>query len=674
MTGVLGLTARLKLHQKILLGFMIVLSLIAFLGVQFFRQVGIIGHELDQVMDTGRDAMDTARLAQLSERLDRVVLTYIVSQTELALADAKNEVVRFDTALKNQNAFAKGSVDQATLAEIQKAANDYRVTFGDIVSAVAKRREGTGQTFLIGAQLNTTTMAVVDVAMGNTDEPATGPAAIRLQQALQATRMGTARYVSTFDPNDAFAAQNELVKLRETLTAMQGITTNRRLVKFLASMLPQVEAYSAGLTDAMDGNVALSSAQTRTHEVLDRLISNVRKVENSFAETQKVTQERASESLGSSERHAVITPIVAILIGITFALLISASISRPLRRITDAMVGLASGNTSIDIPALANRDGVGDMARAVQVFKDNALEMDRLRHEQEKERVRHEAERKTAMNALAKTFEDTVMGVVHHVVTEADVVQTNAKMVSNIAEHTCEYATQGASATEEASTNVKMVAAAVEDLANSVANISSQVNESTQIARAAVDEAGKTNEVVESLTEAARRIGDVIKLIENIASQTNLLALNATIEAARAGEAGKGFAVVASEVKTLANQTTAATGEIGSQIDAIQAATLNAANAIKHIGGTIGRIDSITAGIASAVTQQFEATQEIALNLHQAAQGTTEVSRTIGDVLERATEAGTSAGKLLNSSATLTQQTAILKQEVNSFTDRIRAS
>ena len=215
ITGLLGLTARLKLHQKILLGFMIVLSLIAFLGVQFVVQVRIIANELDQVMETGRDAMDTARLAQLSERLDRVVLTYIVAQTELALDDAKNEVARFDTALKNQTAFDKGSVDPATLAEIQKAAADYRVTFGNIVAAVTKRRDGTGQTFLIGAQLNTTTMAVVDVAMADTEEPQAAPAAIRLQQALQATRMATARYGSTFDPNDAFAAQNELVKLRE---------------------------------------------------------------------------------------------------------------------------------------------------------------------------------------------------------------------------------------------------------------------------------------------------------------------------------------------------------------------------------------------------------------------------------------------------------------------------
>ncbi len=673
--GASGLASRLKVHQKILLGFLAVLSLMAFLGLQFVRHMTIIAHELDQVMETGRDAMDTAHLAQMSERLDRAVLTYIVAQTEISLAAAREEVARFDGALGSLNAFTKGTVSQTQLDAIQKAAADYRAAFDEVVGAVAKRREGMGETFMVGAQLNTASMAVVEVAMTlAAEDPALAPAAIRLQQALQATRMSTARYVSSFDPNDANAAQNELTKLKEGLEAMQRMATNRRLQRFLASMGPNVEIFAKGLDSAMEGNRALLSAQTRTREVLERLTTAVRAVVESFAATQSLTQERATASLDASTRQAVITPVLAILIGISFALLIGASISRPIRRITTAMVALAGGDTAITVPAVHNRDEVGDMARAVQVFKDNALEMDRLRKEQEIERLRHDEEKRRSMNALAEAFETTVMGVVQHVVQEADAVQTNSQAVARIAELTRQFATQGASATEEASTNVQMVAAAVEQLANSVANISTQVTESTQIARGAVEEARQTNDVVASLTEAARRIGDVIHLIQNIASQTNLLALNATIEAARAGEAGKGFAVVATEVKALANQTTSATGEISVQIDAIQSATQDAVEAIRRIGGTIGRIDSIAAGIATAVEKQFEATQEIAENLHQAAQGTTEVSRTIGDVLHKATDAGTSADKLLGSADTLTRQTEFLKQEVNSFTDRIRVS
>ncbi|MBY0429739.1 MAG: HAMP domain-containing protein, partial [Rhodospirillales bacterium] len=532
-----------------------------------------------------------------------------------------------------------------------------------------------GQTFLVGAQLNTMTMAVVDVAMATSSEdPTLSQTAIRLQQALQATRISTARYFSANDPNDATAAQNELSQLRDVLKAMPPMTTNKRLLKFLTAMGPTLEAFSKGLTDAVDGNRELASASARSRDVLEQLTAGVRNVVTSFADAQRVAQQQATDSFETSERQAVAMPVVAILVGITFAVLIGASIARPIRRITTAMVALARGDTSIVIPAVDNRDEVGDMARAVQVFKDNAIEMDHMRHEQESERIRNEEEKRRSMNTLAEAFESTVMDVVQHVVREAEAVEVNSLTLTGIADQTCQYATQGASATEQASTNVRMVAAAVEDLARSVAAISSQASEATGIARGAVDEARQTNEVVTSLTEAAHRIGDVIHLIETIAKQTNLLALNATIEAARAGEAGKGFVIVANEVKHLANQTTTATGEIGIQIDAIQSATTRAVDAIRRIGNTIGRMDAIATSIASAVEQQFEATQEISENLRQAAQGTVEVSSTIVNVMYKATDAGKSADEMLQSAATLTHQTVVLKQEVNSFTDRIRAS
>ncbi|MBV5336201.1 methyl-accepting chemotaxis protein, partial [bacterium] len=208
----IGMVSRIKVLQKILLGFLVVLSLIAFLGVQFVRYVGVIGQQLDQVMDTGRDAMDTAQLAQLSERMDRVVLSYVVSQTELALVAAKDQLTEFGKALGELDGLTERGADQAQIVAIQKAAKDYKAAFEHVVAAVGKRREGMGQTYLAGAQLNTTAMAVVDVALAAA-EANVPQTALRLQQALQATRMSAARYLSTYDPNDASAAQSELVKL-----------------------------------------------------------------------------------------------------------------------------------------------------------------------------------------------------------------------------------------------------------------------------------------------------------------------------------------------------------------------------------------------------------------------------------------------------------------------------
>jgi methyl-accepting chemotaxis protein len=266
------------------------------------------------------------------------------------------------------------------------------------------------------------------------------------------------------------------------------------------------------------------------------------------------------------------------------------------------------------------------------------------------------------------------MDVVHSVVREAEAVQVNAQTVDNISLKTREHATQGAAATEEASVNVNLVAAAVEQLTGSVASISSQVAESTSIAGSAVTEAQQTDHLVISLTEAATRIGDVVHLIQNIASQTNLLALNATIEAARAGDAGKGFAIVANEVKTLANQTSSATEDIGIQVEAIQSATQNAVGAIRHIADTIRRMNDIAGEISSAMEEQFEATREIGQSLQQAAVGTSDVARTITDVMHQVTESGSAADSLLGSAATLSQQTTILRNEVNAFTGRIRSA
>ena len=231
-----------------------------------------------------------------------------------------------------------------------------------------------------------------------------------------------------------------------------------------------------------------------------------------------------------------------------------------------------------------------------------------------------------------------------------------------------------AGASEEASISVQSVAAATEELSSSTNEISRQVQESARMAMAAVDEANKTNEWVEELANAASRIGDVVELINAIASQTNLLALNATIEAARAGEAGRGFAVVASEVKALAAQTAKATSEIGQQIVDIQSATEDSVGAIKEISGTIGRLSEISAAIAAAVEEQGAATQEISRNIQQAAGGTHQVSSHIGDVQRGASETGLASSKVLSAAQSLASDSVRLKKEVENFLSAVRAA
>jgi methyl-accepting chemotaxis protein len=298
----------------------------------------------------------------------------------------------------------------------------------------------------------------------------------------------------------------------------------------------------------------------------------------------------------------------------------------------------------------------------------------RTAEERKVAREKAEADRKVIMNQLAGAFERAVGKIVDTVSTTSMELESAAGSMSKTAETTQQLSAAVASASEESSANVQSVAGATDEMAASVAEISRQVQESTRIANEAVAQAGKTDARISQLSQAAGRIGDVVKLITTIAEQTNLLALNATIEAARAGEAGKGFAVVAQEVKQLATQTAKATDEIRGQIAGMQSATQESVAAIKEIGETIARISQIATTVASAVEEQGASTAEIARNVQQAAQGTSRVTGNITEVTRGASETGSAATQVLVSAQSLANESNQLKAEVAKFLDTVRAA
>ncbi|MCW8916437.1 MAG: methyl-accepting chemotaxis protein [Magnetovibrio sp.] len=350
---------------------------------------------------------------------------------------------------------------------------------------------------------------------------------------------------------------------------------------------------------------------------------------------------------------------------------IGRSITSSLSNMTGAMLTLAEGDKTVTIPATGQTDEIGQMADAVQVFKDNMIKAEQLAEEQAQEQRMRE-ERAHRIENMTHEFDSSVGGMLGLVSSASTELQSTAQTMSSTADQTSQQASNVAAAAEQASANVQTVASAAEELSSSISEISRQVAQSTQVAGTAVSEVDGANDKVQGLASAANKIGEVVALITDIADQTNLLALNATIEAARAGEAGKGFAVVASEVKNLANQTAKATEEISSQIGGIQGATQDAVSAIGSIGGIINQINEISSTIAAAVEEQGAATQEIARNVEQASSGTAEVSSNITLVTQAASETGASSNEVLGASSELSQQAETLRTKVDKFISDIK--
>ncbi len=367
------------------------------------------------------------------------------------------------------------------------------------------------------------------------------------------------------------------------------------------------------------------------------------------------------------------TLVLSVLVAGACLFALTAGIAGPVRRLEGTMAALASGKRDVEVPGVDRRDEMGDMARAVAVFRQGLVEAEALRADKEAEEAAREARRRTMDEAVAH-FDEIAATTVEAVSKSAEELQAAARRMSATASRTSQDTTRVASTSQETAANIEAVAAAAEELSASVQEIARQIALSSRMSREAVVDAEQASARVNHFADTAQKISSVVGLISDIAEQTNLLALNATIEAARAGEAGKGFAVVAAEVKGLAEQTAKATEEIRSQIAAVQSSTDATVTDIGKISDRIRQMDEISSTIAAAVEEQGSATGEIARNARQVASSSANVTATIDAVSSAADETGNTSESVLTAARALLERATTMRDRTTAFLETIRAT
>lgn len=508
-----------------------------------------------------------------------------------------------------------------------------------------------------------------------------------VSETLSSAQLGLYDLMTTaVNESDAEKIENKLqstnVKLAAVVTEFENLDLSKLENADILAMHEKAVGHAREYQESAisSADMAVMDAATASIFMMDTvqlhqsLLDDVNELNSAVNQLKVAATEATLAGADESLRLFLTTVVIVAGLGLLLNWLITRMISRPIVRMIGSMTALAAGDSDVEIPASDRKDEIGKMAKALVVFRENALEVERMEAEKAEREQRAAEEKRESMNALADDFEARLMGIVETVASSSTRMQTTAQSMSSVAEQTRNQASSVASSAENASRNVQTAASAAEEMSASIGEINRQVGESADISNQANAEAMRTNDSVRGLADAGSKIGEVVDLISGIAEQTNLLALNATIEAARAGEAGKGFAVVASEVKNLATQTAKATEEISSQITGMQSATGEAVQAIQTISETIGRIKDISDTISTAVEEQGAATREIAVSTQEAAAGTAEVGSTIGVVANAASDTGSAAQEVLEVAVDLSDHAQSLRSQVEAFLSQVRAA
>ena len=663
---------RLKLSTRLWAGFglLVVLALIiSGFGVWNLNQLGVSAMAIaqqgvlqDKLMQAVAD-LETIQAAELrfTQDGDQSALLQL-KKTEKHARDTLSILAENNTTPEQRSLFEK----------LAKRMDEQIADSGKLEPMITTALTGQTKLFKLGEDLSATIDTLIEAA-GGADRSDVTAAAETVGRMAMTMRVTSLRFLSTRDPEGIATFQNDFYHARSALDVFSALADEQEKTRE-----PAVRTALNGYRNSF--TVLAPSILTAASLYQDTQVPRLRDMRAALGQVGSVNRrallDRADEADQRSETSANLQTGAALFVLIAGSLLgvfTVRGIVRPLTAMTGTMTALAGGDMTVTVPHKARHDEIGAMARAVEVFQRNAMEAARLAAAEAAERE-EKSRRAAILDDLTGGFANQAEGLVDSLGHAAAEMEASARALGVTAGDANARSDAVAASAEQASANVQAVAAAAEELTASITEIGRQVERSTLTAGQAVAEAKRTDGVVRGLSEEARKVGDIVALINAIASQTSLLALNATIEAARAGEAGKGFAVVASEVKSLAAQTAKATEEIATQVSRIQGATREAVGAIQTISGTIDEVSQIATTIAAAVEQQHAATREIARNVLQAADGTAEVTSHIATVRQAANDTGEEASHVLTAAGDVARQSGVLADAVTTFLRAVKAA
>lgn len=631
-----------------------------------------------------RDALDlreTSATALFANRLDADMAKtlvgarqYMDTRTEQALSRSHHFLARAKESIETLKKRSSLGEEGELVRKVDAAILRYELSAEKVFELMRERdqllietveklgTEITGELFSVSYRAaenynHTVTMIATDALI---QFPALSTIAYRY--VVRESDMDAERLLSELDRLD-----QQILKMRD---AMQGLDREATM----ARIFDLLKRYREGMKTLSAIGRTIANLRDKEFEQISTGVSDtLRELERLNTTRQAAVAARTERTATTTSSTMILAALFSLLTGLTLGFLVTGGISRPVLALSRTMRNLAEGDTSVELKDIDRKDEIGEMSRAVAIFRDNMIERGRLEETSRGDRQTRDR-RARQVDELMKAFRSSVQEVLGSVGADSERMEMTARSLTDTATEADRQALAASSASQQTASNVQTVASAADELAASVNEIGRLIESANDHVRRATEMTQVGTKRIQGLSQAAQKIGEVVGLIQEIAAQTNLLALNATIEAARAGDAGRGFAVVATEVKSLAEQTARATGDIGLQVSGIQKATDEAVLAIGEIAQAMNEVNDFASAVAAAVEEQNAATHEISRNVQHAAAGSEDLTQNVTGVTRAIGETSQSAHQVFEASQNLGRQAQILRQSVERFLADVAAA